>query len=233
MLQKPSSASPEAQRSTFCTPPFLPQPTRALSRNVGLPGLAVRVQPIAHLAQWLPSEALPLHQRHRWPLSPLPGPRPPKPRCPPRLCASAPHRPRWLQLRASFVVEGKPLPEPSTARPFFPGVRSVTSSSLPHHPGDSEREGRSDWQSWFSQLRGFLLPLALSHILKNPKLPLKPLSKCSAISTREKPGTEMGAGSLDIFPHTHCFALNIPEFKPVPSKKRICPRKRLPDSPPT
>lgn len=36
---------------------------------------------------------------------------------------------------------------------------------------------------------------------------------------REKLGIEMGAGSLDIFPHTHSFALNIQKFKPVPSKK--------------
>lgn len=36
---------------------------------------------------------------------------------------------------------------------------------------------------------------------------------------REKLGMEMGARSLDIFPHTHSFALNIQEFKPVPSKK--------------
>lgn len=36
---------------------------------------------------------------------------------------------------------------------------------------------------------------------------------------REKLGMEMGAGSLDSFHHTHSFALNIQEFKPVPSKK--------------
>lgn len=46
-------------------------------------------------------------------------------------------------------------------------------------------------------------------------------TRASMISMREKLGVEMGARSLDIFPHTHSFALNIQEFKPVPSKK-IC-----------
>lgn len=44
-------------------------------------------------------------------------------------------------------------------------------------------------------------------------------TQASIISMREKLGMEMGAGSLDSFHHTHSFALNIQEFKPVPSKK--------------
>lgn len=36
---------------------------------------------------------------------------------------------------------------------------------------------------------------------------------------REKVGIEMGAGSLDVFPHTHSFALKIKKFKPAPVKK--------------
>lgn len=48
-------------------------------------------------------------------------------------------------------------------------------------------------------------------------------TQASIISMREKLGMEMGARSLDIFPHSHSFALNIQEFKPVPSKKIFIP----------
>ena len=44
-------------------------------------------------------------------------------------------------------------------------------------------------------------------------------TQASIISMREKLGTEMGAGSLDMFPHTHSFALNIQELQLGPSKK--------------
>jgi len=42
---------------------------------------------------------------------------------------------------------------------------------------------------------------------------------------REKLGMETEAGRLDIVPHTHCFALNIQEFKPIPSKSAFIPGK--------
>lgn len=44
-------------------------------------------------------------------------------------------------------------------------------------------------------------------------------TQASIIAMREKVGIEMGAGSLDVFPHTHSFALKIKKFKPAPVKK--------------
>lgn len=121
-------------------------------------------------------------------------------------------------LSGSFIFKGNPLQGPTTAKHchFFFVVQPVKliSPHLTAQKTAQEKKLRRCNHVVCPALQVVFAASCLPHTEKS-----QTPTQASIISMREKLGKEMGAGSLDICPHTHSFALNTHKFKSVPSKK--------------
>lgn len=107
-------------------------------------------------------------------------------------------------------------PHHSRALPFLP-CRTVRKARLPHLVAQRAAREKTLERCNHVVYSAPQVSFATSCLPRTEKSQTP--TQASIISMREKLGTEMAAGSLDILPHTHSFALNAQEFKPVPNKK--------------
>lgn len=184
-------------------------PPQPLASAPGLPS-GVPLVP----GQWLHRTGAEQERSQEWPSEVL---------CPcslPVSCQLEPTEPSPCGASAIGELQGqrKPLQGPITAecRRPFPVLHSIRLISPISSPKGQAWGKKIEAQSCgvYSALQVSFASSCLPHTEKS-----QTPTQASIISMREKLGMEMGARSLDIFPHTHSFALNIQEFKPVPSKK--------------